>query len=233
MSFDFYVFWEICIFIIPIVMVFSLLFSAILGSVAQHSSSGMQVMIFLSYLFALGVITHELAHRLFCALFGVKVTETKFFRVARNKTAEGEYVSVGGYVNCAEIDSVSVALLLGFAPLLINGLLVAVLYYYGPVLATTDFYGIAIYLGISLALGTRVSKEDALLWVEALRRHPGRGILEIVGLFLFGGVLYFLVGFIQIPLWGTLSILLGFLIIIILGTRFKSTSKNRVRLPGM
>jgi len=233
MSFDIYMFGEICLFIIPMFIIISLLFSAALGSLAQHSSSGMQLMILLSYIFAVGVITHELAHRLFCGIFGVKVKETQFFKVTRKKTAEGEYVSIGGYVNCADINSVIVALLLGFAPLILNGLLVALLYYYGPLIEATAFYGLALFLGISLGLGTRVSKEDVLLWLEALRRHPGRGILEIICLILFGGLLYFLAAIIQIPLWGMLSVILGFILIIILGTRLKPNSMNRRQLPGM
>jgi len=60
MSFDIYMFGEICLFIIPMFIIISLLFSAALGSLAQHSSSGMQLMILLSYIFAVGVITHEL-----------------------------------------------------------------------------------------------------------------------------------------------------------------------------
>ena len=233
MNFDIYAFGDVCIFVIPVVIFFSILFSAILGSLARRSSYGMQLLILLSYVFALGVVTHELAHRLFCSLFGVQVKETQFFKVTRKQTAGGEYISIGGYVDCADITSVIVALLLGFAPLFINGLLVALLFYYAPVIQDTAFYALAVYLGISLGLGTRISKEDLTLWVEALKKNPGRGLFELFCLISFAGLLYFLVTFIQIPIWGTLGLVLGFCTVVILITHVKPRSDTRRRLPGM
>jgi hypothetical protein len=173
-----------------------------------------------------------LAHRLFCAIFGVKVKETQLFKVTRKKMADQEYVSVGGYVDCEEVTSVIAALFLGFAPLIINGLLVALLVYYGPLIMTTQFYALAVYGGISLGLGTRTSKEDMVLWVTSLRKNPGRGILELVCLCLFGGILYYLGITIQIPLWGSFSLFLVFIVIVIAYNRRKPTA-FKGKFPGM
>jgi len=224
LEFDIYAFGEVCLFVIPLVILIALLFSAFLSAVANHSSYGMQLMLTLSVIFGFGVVTHELAHRLFCALFGVKVKEMRLFKVTRRKTADLDYVSVGGYVDCEEISSVIAALFMGFAPLIINGFLVAFLVYYGPFIMTTQFYPLAVYGGISLGLGVRPSKEDLLLWINTLRKHPGRGILELICLFVFIGVLYYLAMVIQIPLWGTFSLFFGFLLIVIICNRRKPTT---------
>ena len=232
MEFDIYAFGGVCFSILPMVIIISLLFSVLLSSLASHSSYGMQLMLLLSYIFAFGVVTHELAHRLFCAIFGVKVKETQLFKVTRKKTADQEYVSVGGWVDCEDVTSVIAALFLGFAPLIINGLLVALLVYYGPFIMTTEFYALAVYGGISLGLGARASKEDMLLWVSSLRKHPGRGFLELLCLILFGGTLYYVGSVIQIPLWGTFSLFLVFLIIVIAYNRRKPTA-FKGRFPGM
>jgi len=223
-EFDIYAFGEVCLFVIPLVILIALLFSAFLSAVANHSPYGMQLMLTLSYIFALGVVTHELAHRLFCALFGVKVKEMRLFKVTRRKMADLDYVSVGGYVDCEEIPSVIAALFMGFAPLIINGLLVALLVYYGPFIMTTQYYALAMYGGISLGLGVRLSKEDLLLWINILRKHPGRGVMEIICLFVFISLLYYLGVVIQIPLWSTFSLFLGFLLIVIVCNRRKRTA---------
>jgi hypothetical protein len=213
------------------VILFSIVFSALLTALASRSDMGMHLTIALSYLFALGIVVHELAHRLFCGIFGVKVREMQLFKVTRRHTENGQYLSVGGYVECEDIQSVIVALFLGFAPLIINGFLVGLLVYYGPILFETDYAALIIYAGIALGLGTRTSKEDMLLWVSALRKNPGRGFLEIIGLILFSGMLYYVIGVLQIPVWGTCSILLAFILIMVVLNRQKST--RGVKLQGV
>jgi hypothetical protein len=230
-NFDPYAFGQVCLYVIPIVIFFSIVFSAFLSSLASRSETWIHLTLILSYLFAFGIVMHELSHRLFCALFGVKVRETQLFKVTRWNTPEGQYLSVGGYVDCEDIQSVIVALFLGFAPLIINGLLVGLLVYYGPDLMATAYAPLIAYAGVALGLGTRTSKEDTLLWVGALRKSPGRGFLEIIGLMAFGGVLYYLVDTFQIPVWGGCSIFIAFVVIIAVLIRQKST--HGVKLQGI
>jgi hypothetical protein len=229
MGFDINVFIEICLYILPLVIILSIIFSAILVSFARRFDIGMQVMEVIGVIFCIGVVAHELAHRIFCGLLGVHVQETKLFRVMHRQTPWGESVSIGGYVECEEIRSVIVALFIGFAPLLVNGLLVALLYYYGPAFAGTWYFPLIVYLGISLGLGMPTSKEDASMWIHALKRNPGRGILELIGLCCFGGVLFYLVTDLQLPLWGTSLIILSFIIgMIIVG---RSHASGAIHVP--
>jgi hypothetical protein len=223
MTYDIYAFGEVCLYVIPLAIFVSLFFNAVLSTIAKHSPSGVQVTVLLSYLFAFGVIVHECAHRLFCTLFGVRVKATQYFGVSRQRSTSGaEHVSIGGYVECDEVTSVIVALFLGFAPLLINGLLIALLAFYGPLLAETDYVYLAFYAGISLVLGIRLSKEDALLWTTVLKKHFGRGFLEFLLLLAFGGLLYYLVGILQVELWITLTVVIAFPVLLALATRFRA-----------
>ena len=227
MSFDINVFAEICLYILPLVIFLSLIFSAILVSFARRFDLGMQVLEVVGVIFCVGVVTHELAHRIFCWLFGVQVQETKLFKVTHRQGPWGESVSIGGYVECDEIRSVTVALFIGFAPLVVNGLLVALLYYYGPSFAGTWFYPLGIYLGIALGLGMPTSKEDVSMWIHALKANPGRGILELFGLCCFGGAMFYLITTFQIPLWGTGLIMLSFIIsMIIVGRSHTGSAKH-------
>jgi len=228
MNFDIYAFGEMGLYIIPLVIIASISFSAILVAIAQRSSLGMQIMVILGYLFCFGVITHELAHRTFCWLFGVQVRETQFFKVTHHQGPEGKSVSIGGYIDCEEIGSVTVALFIGFAPLLVNGLLVTLLYYYGPSFQGTWFFPLSVFLGISLGLGTPTSKEDASLWIHTLKHNPGRGLLELIGLCCFGGLMFYLTTSFQIPLWGTTTILVCFFLGTILLGRFRTGGSNHV-----
>ncbi|MFX1296440.1 MAG: metalloprotease family protein [Promethearchaeota archaeon] len=223
MIFDIYAFGEICFWVIPLVIFFSIIISAFLGSLSANSSYGMQITVAFSYIFCIGIIVHEAAHRLMCAVFGVKVKETKYFYVDRKKIDGVEYKTPMGYVKFKDIDSVIASLLLGIAPLIVNGLLVALIFYYGPVLVETVYYGICIYLGISLAIGSCPSKEDLTLWYKVIKKNPGRGLLEFTILFIFGGVIYALIVIWQVELWITLIVIISFFIIFILQGRAKSS----------
>ena len=217
MIFDFYAFGEACVYVLPLVVFFSLLLSAFLGHLASRSAAGLQVSVLVGYIFCLGIIAHEASHRLFCSLFGVKVRETKLFFVERKRTPEGEYAQIGGYVDCEEISSLITCLFLGIAPLIINGLIVALLYYYWPLLGTTPYYGLLIFVGISLGIGARPSKEDLTLWIQAVKRAPKRSILEFIMLISAGGLLYALLAIWQVNLWilltASVSLFISFIII--------------------
>lgn len=223
MSYDIYAFGEVCLYVIPMAIFLSIFFNVFLGTFAKHSPLGMRVIVLLSYLFAFGVIVHESAHRLFCALFGVRVRATQYFGVSHQRSTSGtDNVNIGGYVECEELNSVLVALFLGFAPLLINGLLIALLAFYGPLLAETAYMYVAIYAGISLVLGVRLSKEDAFLWTIVLRKHFGRGFLELLLLSIFGVLLYYLIAILQVELWITLTAIIAFPMLIAVFSRFKA-----------
>jgi hypothetical protein len=215
--FEFYAFGEICFYILPLVIFLSLLLSAFLGYLASRSQMGMQLVVMVGYVFCLGIVTHEASHRLFCALFGVKVRETRLFYVERKRTSYGESAQIGGYVDCEEITSLITCLFLGIAPLIINGLIVALLYYYWPLLGSTPYYGLLIFIGISLGIGARPSREDLTLWVQAFRHAPKRGFAEISILISSGGLVYALVAIWEVSVWVLLtvsfSLFIGFIMI--------------------
>jgi hypothetical protein len=215
--FDLHTFGEICLYILPLVIIFSLFLSAFLGHLASRSQMGMQLVVMIGYLFCLGIVTHEASHRLFCALFGVKVRETRLFYVERKRTPYGEVTQIGGYVDCEEITSLITSLFLGIAPLIINGLIVALLYYYWPIMGSTPYYGLLIFVGISLGIGARPSREDLTLWVQALKRAPRRGFAEVFILISSGGLIYALAAVWQVSVWVLLtvsfSLFIGFIMI--------------------
>ncbi len=210
--------------VIPIVIFLTLMFTTFLSSFAHRSSYGSQVVVLFSYIFCIGVIIHEAAHRLMCFLFRVEVDETRYFRVERKKIGAKEYTNIGGYVRCKDVPSVIAGLSMGVAPLFVNGLLVTLLYYYYPSWTATAYEGLLIYLGIALAIGARPSGADLVLWFKILRKYPRRGFFELGILCIFGGVLLSLL-IQQINPWIILAISLVFLFsCIMLGRRRPSSS---------
>lgn len=229
--FNIYAFGEVCVELIPIVIFLSIFLTAVLKGFASHSSYGMQVLVVFSYIFCVGVIVHEAAHRLMCKIFGVKVKETQYFKVERRRIQGREYANIGGYVKTEEVSSIITGLFLGVAPLIVNGLLVALLYYYNPVWMETEYYGLLIYLGIALALGARPSKTDLTLMWHAFQKHPGRGLLEIAFLCSFSGVIFFLMLY-QFELWITLTVGIVFVALCIIQGRNK-LSTPRLCVEGL
>ncbi len=216
--FDLYAFGDVCLSILPVVIFGSLILSAVLGHLAARSPSGMQLAISISYILCAGVMVHEAAHRLFCAIFGVKVKETRYFYVDRKHTEEQESVNIGGYVDIEEISSTTTGIFLGLAPLIINGLCVALLYYYGPLLMATVYYPLFVYLGIALSLGARPSGADLKLTTHAFKRAPGRGIFELILLCIVGVLLGYLLS-IQANVWVLISVGITCFIIIVMESR--------------
>lgn len=219
--FDLYTFGDVCLHVIPIVVVLSLFISGFLGALARHSKNGLQITIFFSYLVCVGVIVHELAHQLMCKLFGARIKGIQYFGVNRQRIAGREYTSIGGHVDCEEVPSIIAGMYLGLAPLLVNGLLIAIIYFYWPVLGETAYNWLFIYLGIALALGARPSKEDLTVWWHTFQKNLGRSFWELFLLCLFGGVLYCLIVY-QVELWISLSVIIGFIVLSIIEGRAKS-----------
>jgi len=187
----------------------------------------MDVLVLVSYVLCIGVVVHEVAHRIFCGIFGVRVRETRYFKVERKKTKWGEQTTIGGYLNIEDIDSVIVGIFLGIAPLIVNGVSVALIYYFSPLLGETPIFWLLVYLGIALGIGARPSKEDLKLCIGALKRAPGRGIIEILLAFVFCISICVLV-VLQINIWVTLSVTLSFLILLVIQGRSR-TRTTRVR----
>jgi len=232
-NFNIYAFWDICIWIIPLVIFFSTFITAIIGSFAKRSSYGVQIAIAFSYIFCIGVIVHEMAHQLMCHTFGVRVKELRYFRVEHKRTEDGEYLNIGGYVNFEDVNSLITGIFLGIAPLLVNGILVALICYYAPVFETTSYYPLFIYLGFALGIGARPSKEDLLLWYQALRMNPGRGLLEFLLLCFFGGIVYALFLVWQVDLWISFTIIFLFIVFFIFQGRPKAGRSPSNYLPRM
>lgn len=213
-------FGEACLWILPLVIVFSIFLSAFFKGLAQHSDYGKQIVVVLSYILCVGVVVHEAAHQLMCKIFNVKIREVRYFKVESERVGDVEHTSIGGHVDCERVESLIVGLFLGFAPLLVNGLLVALIYYFSPVWMESEYHGVLIYLGVALALGARPSREDLALSFHTLQSRPGRAVIEILFLGVFGGVLCYLVAY-QFELWITLTVLATFIVLCIVQGRFK------------
>lgn len=131
-----------------------------------------------------GIIMHELAHRLLCDLAGVPVYKVCYFRLGNPP----------GYVVHGSINSYWQALLISTAPLTLNTVIAFILF----ALALTVTHGVAGYvlywLGISIAMHSFPSGEDADgLWrysKKAVWRDPLALIgFPIVGLIKLSRVL--------------------------------------------
>ena len=225
-----YYFGEVCLLVIPIAILGNLFYRAILRSVANHWKdenhySGIQLMKVLSYVFCIGTIVHEVGHRLFCLIFGVEVRETRYFYAHHERTKKDaittDRVKIGGHVTPkGEIHSVLVAMNIGIAPLIINGLLIALIYYYWPMLVANSLDWLAIYGAIALALGVKPSSGDLNYIYHTFKRNPGRNFAEILIFLTYCGVIAALVAF-QIETWIILTI--------IVLTFFAAVSISRVR----
>lgn len=201
MSFDWSLFGEICMYVIPVLILTSMILNATLRKLASHNLSGMQVFKLYNYLFFPAISIHELIHRLMCAFFGLEVEETVLFRAKSMHTDEGESFSAMGYVRMKDIHSVIAALFTGLSPLFVNAALLAVICYYYPLILSYAWYPLIIYLAVALCLGTRLSTEDLTLWSKVLKRHPKRGFLELLFFICILSLIGAMVFVWQVDLW--------------------------------
>lgn len=227
--FDVQVFGETFVMVIPIVIFLSIFVCAFLGALARHTSNGNQLVVLFYKVFCVGVVVHELAHYSMSKLFGVKVKEARWFSIESKRIEGREAINISGFVRTEEIYSVVTSLVLGIAPLLVNGTLIALIYYYGPIWTEISYWNVVItYAGVAFALGTRPSNEDLTLWWKILKKNPRRGFFEFIELILFGVVLYYLV-FYQIEAWIILTTAITFFILLIVQARKKSGSQDVVK----
>lgn len=249
---DLEAFIQFCCYVIPIVILLTSFLWGLLSHIKYRNHRiGTELKVILSYLFCFGVILHEVAHQCFCYLFGVQVRDVRYFFVQRfspsresNKSSvtspapmsefcsgeqgyqppKGEVINIGGYVKILPPQSPLIAFFIATAPLFINGLFVALLLFYYPLIVQTPYYPLAIYLIIALALGVEPSKTDFLSFFYTFRVNCGRGFIEFLSLFLILGGLAIIAQY--LPIWGILLIW-GFILIIIMISCRRHTAKGR------
>ncbi len=107
-----------------------------------------------------GIIVHELAHALFCRLFGVDIYEVKFFQFA---TGWGQ---PSGYVLHGPVDSPSKHVLIAVGPFFVNSILGGIIGAPAaiPILRFNDLDPVGIvliWLGVSIAMHAFPSTGDA------------------------------------------------------------------------
>lgn len=251
--FDVQQYGEICLWVVPMVIIVSTFVRTLFSNLGHIKTWGDHLWVLLQYVFCVGVVVHEASHQLFCKIFGVRVEKVKYFGITykevdgdkkdkgkSSRTAEfmrsngRKPVSAGGYVRPSEkIDSVSVSFFVGVAPLIINGLLVALIVYYAPILMETAYWELCVYLGIALGLGSRPSGADILFFLRTFKRNPGRGFLELLVFLCFGGVLYLFIAVWQVEVWIVLAAMLLFFTILVLQFRMKKGKSRSRYFSGM
>jgi hypothetical protein len=113
-----------------------------------------------------GIILHEWAHKFFCDRTGVPVYKTCYFRLG----------NPAGYVIHAPIDNYGKAFLISTAPFLVNTIIAAIFFVIAVILPLGLTSYILYWLGISIAMHSFPSSQDAdNLWSyskTAWRRNP-------------------------------------------------------------
>jgi hypothetical protein len=113
-----------------------------------------------------GIILHEWAHKFFCDRTRVPVYKTCYFRLG-NPT---------GYVIHGQVDNYGKAFLISTAPFLVNTIIAAIFFVIAVILPLGLAAYILYWLGISIAMHSFPSSQDAdNLWSNsktAWRRNP-------------------------------------------------------------
>ena len=120
----------------------------------------------------IGVIFHEFGHKLFCDITGVKVVKVCYFR----------FGNPAGYVAHERPKNFTQSFFIAVGPLL-SGVIFALLFYYISMLYTWNDWQkyLFIWLGLSVAINSFPSNQDAKsLWKDT-NRHISRNILAIIG----------------------------------------------------
>jgi len=123
-----------------------------------------------------GVIIHEIAHRFFCDLAGVKVLKVCYFRVG----------NPAGYVLHETTTNLHAAFLITVGPLLVNTVLCSVLTF-TPVIAFSlkpeslhPVYFVLAWVGISIGMHAFPSNQDAANFHSVLQSTGRRGVLYYI-----------------------------------------------------
>jgi len=115
-----------------------------------------------------GVIIHELAHKIFCELFGVKVHKVCYFR----------FKSPCGYVIHERPQKFSQIFFITVGSFIVNTLTAILVFILARMSGET---GILLWLGLSIGMHSFPSKGDAkTLWGES-NRHIKDDFLAVIG----------------------------------------------------
>lgn len=108
-----------------------------------------------------GVIIHELAHKIFCEITGVRVYEVCYFRLG----------NPAGYVRHEPVRGYNQAFLIHVAPFLLNSILAFVIFLFALHVIPEGYFQCFLgWLGISIAMHSFPSNEDANnLWSYSKR----------------------------------------------------------------
>ena len=102
-----------------------------------------------------GIILHEWAHKFFCDRTGVPVYKTCYFRLG----------NPAGYVIHGPIDSYGKAFIITTAPFLVNTVIALILFFIAVIIHSVLITCLLCWLGISIAMHSFPSSEDAdILW---------------------------------------------------------------------
>ncbi len=219
MTFEFYQFCETCFWVFPVTLMVSMIIVGILGALHNHSENTMEIMIVLSYALFIGVVIHEAAHELFCKIYGIKVEEVQYFYLKKKRGVFRKFVDGLGFNKLKEEKNPTRSFLAAFsiaiAPIVVNGLSVALIIYFLPELMESPYYGIFLYLIIALMYGAQPSRQDLVFAGSIFQKNFSRGLIELFMLILFISICFGLLFVWQATLWITLSIIgvLGILLI--------------------
>lgn len=131
-----------------------------------------------------GIILHEWAHKFFCDRTKVPVYKTCYFRLG----------NPAGYVIHGPVDNYGKAFLIATAPFLVNTAVAVILFFIAEIIPLGLITYLLYWLGISIAMHSFPSSEDAdNLWhysKRALRRNPLALFgFPVVGLIKLAGIL--------------------------------------------
>jgi hypothetical protein len=226
MIFDVYEFGETCFWVFPVTLMVSMIIIGILGALHNHSESTMEIMIILSYVLFIGVVIHEAAHELFCKIYGVKVEKVQYFYLKKKRGLFRKFVDGFGYNKLKEKKNPTRSFLAAFsiaiAPVVVNGLSVALIIYFLPNLMESPYYGIFIYLIIALMYGALPSRPDLAVAGSIFQKNFSRGLIELFMLIFVIGICFGLLIVWQAALWISFSIIGVLIILLIRQGRAKS-----------
>jgi len=127
---------------------------------------------FISAITFIGVVFHELGHKLFCNLTGVKVVKVCYFRLG----------NPSGYVIHERPKTFTQSFLIAVGPLLSGAVFSIVFYYFSKSFSWQEWQKyLFLWLGSSVAVNSFPSDKDANdLWKDT-NRHIAHNLLAIFG----------------------------------------------------
>jgi len=130
-----------------------------------------------------GVILHEWAHKFSCDRTGVPVLKTCYFRLG----------NPAGYIIHGPVDSYGKAFLIATAPFLVNSVIAVISFLIAVIIPMGIAAYILFWLGISLAMHSFPSTQDAdMLWGSARTAWKRNPLVlfsfPVIGLIKLGGL---------------------------------------------